>query len=158
MSNTALRPVFTCTVIGTPVPQGSSRAFNIPGRRMPIVTSDNKNLKSWRSTCASSFIDELLLQGFQPGNPDLPLFSAPVGVTIQFLMPRTKALPKRVEKAHTVKPDLDKLIRSILDALTQARVLVDDSLVTEIRATKRYALTEESPGARVEVRELEAGK
>ena len=47
--------------------------------------------------------------------------------------------PKSVKRAvPTVPPDLDKQIRSILDALTGV-AYVDDSQVTHIIASKSYA-------------------
>ena len=40
----------TFTVWGIPQPKGSTRAFNIPGRRFPVVTSDNPKLKAWEKS------------------------------------------------------------------------------------------------------------
>jgi Holliday junction resolvase RusA-like endonuclease len=130
-------------VIGKPEPQGSSKGFNRGGR--VIITSANKNLKGWRNTMAATFFEHVGDNG--------PIFDGPVEVSAIFLMPRIASLPKSKEKPHTVKPDLDKLLRGLCDSLTQGRVLRDDSLIVAYgRLEKRYALANEAPGVEVEVR------
>jgi Holliday junction resolvase RusA-like endonuclease len=55
-------------------------------------------------------------------------------VTLLFIMPR----PKTVKRAEpSVAPDLDKLVRAALDALTSV-AYEDDGQVTEIHAIKIY--------------------
>jgi Holliday junction resolvase RusA-like endonuclease len=55
-------------------------------------------------------------------------------VTLLFVMPR----PKTVKRAEpSVAPDLDKLVRAALDALTSV-AYEDDGQVTEIHAIKIY--------------------
>ena len=60
----------------------------------------------------------------------LPPLDLPVGVMITFYMPRPASDKKRVW-AYT-KPDVDKLVRSTLDSLTEAGVLIDDSRVVSL--------------------------
>ena len=135
---------FHCKVIGTPVPQGSSKGFNRGGR--VIITSANKNLKPWRNTMASNFVEAI-------GSRQAPLFSGPVEVSATFIMPRIASLPKSREKAHTVKPDLDKLLRALGDSLSESQVLADDALITQYsNLKKRYALVGEAPGVEVTVK------
>lgn len=53
-------------------------------------------------------------------------------------MPRTWSVSKRVQlqgAPHTTKPDLDNLIKALMDA-----VLKDDAHVFDIRAEKRWTL------------------
>lgn len=58
---------------------------------------------------------------------------------------RTKGRGLRQELApdaprwHTTYPDVDKCLRLVMDALTQARVIDDDSLVAVVSASKRWA-------------------
>lgn len=142
------RLIFRCTVIGNPVPQGSAKAFMPRGWKRPIVTSDNKRLRPWRNIMATTF-----LEAVEATKAARPMFCGPVIVSATFLMGRTKSLPKTREKPHTVKPDLDKLLRALCDALTEGCVLADDSLIVEYgRLVKRYALVGEAPGVTVEVR------
>ncbi len=75
--------------------------------------------------------------------------SKSVHVMLMFALPR----PKSVERVQpTVKPDLDKLQRPVLDALTGI-AYIDDAQVTHIVASKRYADGVE-PCVFIEVREV----
>ena len=55
-----------------------------------------------------------------------------------------------------MKPDIDKLQRSTLDALGEAGVWRDDSQVVDIRAWKSYA-DNETPGAVITVASMAVG-
>ena len=58
----------------------------------------------------------------------------PVALTLAFSMPRGKTVTRPFA---TVAPDLDKLCRAVLDALTGVAYL-DDCQVTDLRAVKGY--------------------
>lgn len=69
-----------------------------------------------------------------------PRYDGPVAVNAAFFLPRPKSAKKRLWP-H-VKPDLDKLIRAVCDALApykQPGVLRDDSRIVTWHATKDYA-------------------
>ena len=125
-------------VYGVPVPQGSARAFT-HGSRV-VVTSDNKNLKKWRTYCAFVLRTEIAAHGKYEG---------PVEVDLRFYFDRPKShlngsgsLRKGYSPSHTVKPDLDKLVRALLDAGTDAGVWHDDAQVVRLTASKRYVGTD----------------
>jgi crossover junction endodeoxyribonuclease RusA len=127
--------VITFRVASIPKPKGSMRAFVRGGR--PILTSDNPGLKGWEAVVrhqAQQHIPALL--------------EASVAITLSFALPRTKSLPKRLERPHLTRPDVDKLARSVLDALTGV-AFSDDAQVTQLACTKRYALEGEQPGVLV---------
>lgn len=122
---------------GNPYPQGSKSAF-VRGGRAVIVEGTGKGIqkhKVWRSIVKQA-ADEAAesLSG-------LPL-DCPVHVELTFFMSRPKSVKRLLP---TVKPDLDKLVRSVLDAIT-GNVLSDDSRVVTLTAKKFYADEEESPG------------
>lgn len=121
-------------VIGTPIPQGSKTAYVRGGRA--VLVEANKKLPLWRKTvqdaAREAFVGELL--------------SSPVSVEITFFMPRPKN-PKWADLPAS-KPDLDKLIRAVFDALTGI-VWVDDALAVSVEAHKFWAVDE--PGCRVEI-------
>ena len=105
-------------VDGIPVPQGSMRVFN--GH---VVHNKGAELAVWRSAIAI----EARRAGCTPEQ-------GAVKLDLLFVMPK----PKTVKRTHpTVAPDLDKLIRAALDAMT-AIAYVDDGQVTEITAQKVY--------------------
>lgn len=133
--------MITFTVPGIPAPQGSMRAFMRKGARFPVVTSDNRNLKPWRQSVAFAAALETPVNG--------GLWQGPVSIGVVFYLPRPKSLPKRVEYP-TKKPDCDKLVRGILDALTGI-LWRDDSQVVEMAARKLYG---DPPRAEITVQEL----
>ena len=132
-------------VPGVPVPQGSMKAFHRPGMRFAVVTADNKKTKPWRLDVAAA------AHGCRAGYAEV---GQAVFVAVTFLMPRTKGdfgkkgLKPSAPAQHTKKPDCDKLVRAILDALTGV-VFADDSQVVSVTAVKRYVLAGEVPGCHV---------
>jgi crossover junction endodeoxyribonuclease RusA len=69
---------------------------------------------------------------------DYPIFIGPVGLVITFYLRRPQR-PK--DEQHVTKPDLDKLVRGICDALTGV-LYMDDAQVNWLAASKHYAITE----------------
>lgn len=121
------------TVLGTPIPQGS-KTIQRAGTKAWLTDANVNKLKPWRKAITAAVQEQL---------GDWNLTADPVCVRLTFLMPR----PSTVTRSHhTVKPDLDKLIRSALDGITDAAdptsgtgVWVDDSQVVRITAEKEYS-------------------
>ena len=91
----------------------------------------SKREKPWRSLVSDNARIAMKREQFTQFDKDVP-----VSVRITFFMPR----PKTVERhMPTVPPDIDKLCRAVLDALTDVGVWVDDSQVVDLGATKIYA-------------------
>jgi crossover junction endodeoxyribonuclease RusA len=143
MSNDAI--VFT--VIGVPQPQGSARAFTYhrkPEKGGGIgarVDSDNQKLKAWRRDVA------LAARRVYRGDPIV----GPVRVVAEFYLPRPKSL--RGDRSHVTRPDCDKLLRGICDAVTDV-LIEDDSQVTQVKGTKAYAAIGRPPCAVIAVTPL----
>lgn len=77
-----------------------------------------------------------------------------MSVRLGFVLPRPKSTPKRSPTPPATKrPDLDKLTRAVLDALTNVW-LADDSQVVHIEASKRIAEIDETPGVHITVNPL----
>lgn len=125
-------------VHGTPTPQGSKRGFVVNGRAV-ITDSNPAPLKVWRDDVKHAALEAM--SGRSP-------FEGPVEIKVTFTLVRPKSV-KRVWP-H-VRPDIDKLMRSLLDALTTAGVYGDDSQVVIITAVKVYGI---HPGAEVIVRQV----
>lgn len=131
-----MNPAVSFRVIGLPAPQGSKT-------RMPngfMVEAGRKKLEPWRTAVANAARE----QQEQHGTID-----EPVTVRVTFTMPPTKSDPHRYR--HTTKPDLDKLVRALLDSLVHAQLLRDDSLAFRIHATKTYATSDGFIGATVDI-------
>lgn len=106
-------------VRGRPVPQGSMK-FVRPG---VMIHSRSQDLALWRADIARN----AELFGFKP-------IASAVKVELDFVMSR----PKSSKRAFpSVKPDLDKLIRAVLDGLTGV-AFEDDSQVILIQSSKTY--------------------
>ena len=128
-------------VLGTPVTQGSTRAF-VRGTRA-IVTHDKREpLLNWRASIAQAAQLAANSAKAPPGTP--------VSVSVLFRLQRPKSAPKRVTEV-TTKPDVDKLARAALDALTGV-LWADDSQVVSLHAQKEYAGAAQPCGALFVVR------
>jgi crossover junction endodeoxyribonuclease RusA len=126
-------------VYGVPAPQGSKKGFVVNGR-VNMVEQSHKKLKPWREEISDA--GARVMDGRDP--LDGPLF-----VNITFFMKRP-AKPKFTDYP-AVFPDVDKITRSVLDALKMAGVIVDDARVVACMATKVFAATPEEQGAMITV-------
>jgi Holliday junction resolvase RusA-like endonuclease len=143
--------VIKLTVYGKPQPQGSSRAFIPKGWNRAVITSDNKELKSFRQEASKA----ALVARNEAGFTDV-IFGkhVPVEVSFKFFFQRPASVSKkRVE--HVVKPDLSKLVRAAEDSLTGI-IFHDDSQIVSYGSTrKEYGLPER---AEITVTECEANE
>lgn len=130
-------------VPGTPIPQGSKRGFyNKRTQRVQIVDADRNGLAEWRMKVTAYARDGATVLGYP-----VPI-EGPVGVRIAFILPRPQSHYGTGKNAKTLKPsaprypakmpDIDKLVRAILDGITDAGLWLDDGQVIWIKATKEY--------------------
>lgn len=131
----------TFSVPGVPVPQGSKQAFSNGGKTWLVEA--NKAVYPWREKVAHSAQIAMDLHQLAP-------FDGAVSLEIDFIMPKPKTVTRQLP---TAKPDLDKMIRAINDAITGI-CFVDDARVVRITAGKYYARFGE-PGAIITVTELD---
>ena len=99
------------------MPQGSLNFYN--GR---AVHSNQKYLHPWRKKISAECADRV------------SVMSGPVDMDMRFVL----AKPRTVKRDQPiVRPDLDKLVRAVLDALTGV-AYEDDSQVVRLSAAKQY--------------------
>lgn len=132
--------VIAFRVYGAPQPKGSTRAFLPKGSRFPVVTSSNAKMKPWAQEISGAAAS--IARGVDTTD-------RAISVRLDFYLTRPASAPRRVW-APIRKPDLDKLVRAVLDALTGI-AWVDDSQVVSIQTTKRFATPAEPPGVSVSV-------
>jgi crossover junction endodeoxyribonuclease RusA len=118
--------MFRLFVPGIPKPQGSKSAFK-RGNRIVLVEA-SKSLPEWRNTL------EWTITAYTQENRFTTVLR-PFSIELHFWLPRAKTNAKPF---HTQKPDLDKLIRAVLDALTKAKAIKDDSYCVELSARKSW--------------------
>jgi Holliday junction resolvase RusA-like endonuclease len=156
----------TFSVAITPEPQGSTKAFIIEGQlnvldpcdasgkpnwvRRPraIVTSDNPDLKSYRAIISAHARNAIVRSKM-----DAPMAPKHVGVCldVQFVFVKPPSVTKK-RLQMVVRPDVDKCLRSTMDALTGILYL-DDSQVVEVTTRKSYGEVE---GVRITARIVES--
>lgn len=129
---------FSFFVPGEPITEGSTRAF-ASGQRVVVTHDRGPELAAWRTRVKRAAQEAAREAGWEPR------YDGPVVVDAVFMLRRPKSAKKRL-MPH-VKPDLDKLIRAVGDALApykQPGVLKDDSRIVTWHASKHYAIPYES--------------
>lgn len=109
----------------------------------------SKAVKPWRESIKWAVL------GARPAGTLLFPAGVPVAVELRFVMKRPVSAPKRSTPAAVKRPDVDKLARAVLDALSSV-VWADDSQVVDLHPTKRIAELGESPGVHIVVFECGA--
>ena len=114
-------------IIGTPVPKGRPKFFKVGGFVKPYTPV---NTRKWEE-----FMRHQALR-YRP----LVLWDGPIAMSLTFLMPRPKSLPKKVIH-HVKKPDLDNLAKSVKDAF-QGIIYQSDSQICVLNVEKKYSIDE----------------
>jgi len=117
--------MFSYFIEGEPAPQGSKNGFIKNGR--VVLVESSKKVKPWRAAVARETVQFMR---------NREMITDPVEITLLFHLPRPKSVTRLFP---SVKPDLDKLIRSTFDGLTTGGLYTDDALVIAVTATKTYA-------------------
>ena len=128
------------TVYGKPQQKGSKRVFPVKGKgRMDYVVRDaNPNARPWASAISAEAAAVMTGRSLVHG---------PVGVDLDFYFRRPKSHYRTGRYADQLRdsapaemittPDVDKLARCALDALTGI-VFRDDSQIAELSVRKHY--------------------
>jgi Holliday junction resolvase RusA-like endonuclease len=126
------------SITGDPASQGSHAIMQ--GR---IVQVNSKKHKAWRTAIVNEVIATL--------PADWEPIDGPCELIVNFYLAKPASVTR---SSPSVAPDLDKLVRSVGDALAIAGVYTDDSRITRISARKLYAQGIE-PGATITVNSLD---
>ncbi len=134
-------------VAGRPQQRGSKRPMPRKGGGPALMIDDNPRSKPWMAAVASV--------ASQAMNGET-LMDGPLHIKVWFWFKRPKShyrsngdLKATAPEWHASRPDCDKLLRSIGDALSGV-VYRDDSQLAEVVAEKRYTENSECVVVRVE--------
>jgi Holliday junction resolvase RusA-like endonuclease len=119
-------------VQGTPVPQGSTKSFYLKKLERVVTTHVNASeLRDWR------FAIKLQAEKAMQANHYIMSDEkdSAYAVTMSFFFLKPKSIK---HNSKNTKPDLDKLIRSVLDALT-GTCFINDSRVIMTHASKEFS-------------------
>lgn len=133
-------------VAGDPETKGSTRSFRVRNSDRIVTTSDNPRLKNWEARVALGAQRIAEEKGWKP-EP----WPAYYTVALHFFLKRPGA-PKYVTRPAK-RPDLDKLTRAVLDAISGI-LYADDGQVVSIEAEKLFYGGENvhgSPGLQVNI-------
>jgi len=122
------------TVYGNPIAQPRHRIAKNRGRYIPA----DHAVHEWK--------DRLRLMAQEKKT----YFDENYAITMKllFALARPKSYPKKFSLQHTVRPDLDNLIKAVKDAL-QGVIYKDDSQVNSIVADKDYIDVDEKPNVQI---------
>ena len=96
------------SVLGEPSPEGSTRAFYI---KAVVTHSNQSNLEAWRNRVATE------AQRALEGSSWISDSSSAYALDVDFYLTRPPSVQPHKRLHPIVKPDLDKFIRAINDAL-----------------------------------------
>lgn len=139
-------------VAGTPVPQGSKRAWLGKDNHVHMTEDAGKRHTSWRFELSGQARQQMVDTGY------IEPFTQAIHISLNFKQHRPlshygSGRNDRVVKATASQfpvkvPDIDKLTRAVLDALTSI-VWVDDSQVVKLTANKSYVERWEQEGVHI---------
>ena len=136
-------------IVGRPAPQGSKKTGGA-GQLLEV----SAYLPAWRAACRIGAYKAFAAADI--GTDHLPVF--PIGVPVVIERLWFLVGPEQCRSGGTTAPigtpDVDKLLRSTLDALggarrQTARVFADDSQIVRIDGLRKMRCGERSPGASI---------
>lgn len=136
-------PVLSCHVDGMPATKGSYKPVRNRRTGKTLLVGMNKNEHQWRAHVAETLRSQWFAQH---RTSTMPRLDAPLCVHAVFLLPRPKSVRPTTRPWPSVAPDIDKLSRCLLDAITDSELIHDDGRVIHLDAVKHYAPTPHTVG------------
>lgn len=143
------------SVPGRVVPQGGMKAINVGGKPR-VMHQKTRELMDYRARIAIAARDA-----------GAEIVDGPIELYVMFFFDRPKlhfgtgrnaeVLKPSAPRYPVGRPDIDKCLRSVLDALTQI-CFHDDSQVVAVNASKHYVDAGVGPETVIEVERLNDGK
>lgn len=129
--------VISFFIPGVPRPKGSSQIYHTKNGS-PYVAAGSKYQYEWENTIRDTILEhapQLISSTLYDESPLQKHYLQPVGLQLVF-----KLTPVKKYRAHaTSYPDIDKLTRCTLDALTKSHLIHDDRQIVYTETMKQYA-------------------
>lgn len=138
----------TIRVFGRPAKQGSKDFKGMRGGHPILVEADTK-LPAWRKAVIAAARNAMTATRWAT-------LDGPIDIDATVYLPRPASVTRQLPTSQN-DGDGDKYLRACCDALTLARVWVDDSRATDQRIRKRYA-DHRPPGALIVVRPVDPAR
>lgn len=136
-------------VVGVPATAGSFVPRKRKNGSLYLLRSGSQKHREWRQAAEATIRQAVRLWQWEVSSDD------EYSVSLSFLLPKPKSVTR---KQPNVKPDIDKLCRSTLDALTVGHAIDDDARIIQLTASKTYAAGTEQPGCYITVNKLNETK
>lgn len=136
-------------VIGIPATAGSFVPRKRKNGSLYLLRSGSQKHREWRQAAETTIRQAVRLWQWEVSPDD------EYSVSLSFLLPKPKSVSR---DQPNVKPDIDKLCRSTLDALTVGKAIDDDARIIQLIASKTYAAGSEQPGCYITVNKLNETK
>jgi len=147
-------------VAGTPIPQGSKRAwYNAATKQVHMTEDAGSRHSTWRFELSGAARQAMADAGY------IEPFEQPIHCSLHFRQHRPLGHYGTGKNARLVKasapplpikpPDIDKLSRAVLDSMTSI-VWVDDSQVVRLTAAKTFVERWEEEGVSIYISTYEA--
>lgn len=129
------------------------RARVVPGaggkRPFPSLYTPPKT-KAWEEHVGQEALQQLRSVEVEGDDFTLPIRDVRILASLRFNLKKPASYPKSMKHA-VKKPDLDNLVKAILDGIVMAGVIEDDNCITDMSISKRYADAEHPVGVEVEL-------
>lgn len=132
-------------------PKDRHRARVVHGKKPWVQFYDTERNRLWEHHTGTTVLAQLrgvVVQGDRDFT--LPLTGCRVLMSLRFNLRKPVSYSKKVIH-QTVKPDLDNLTKSVLDALVGNGILPDDNCITDLMLAKRYADDSHPVGVEIEM-------
>lgn len=136
-------------VIGIPATAGSFVPRKRKNGSLYLLRSGSQKHREWRQAAETTIRQAVKLWQWETSADD------EYSVSLSFLLPKPRTVTR---EQPNVKPDIDKLCRSTLDALTVGQAIDDDARIIQLIASKTYAGSNEQPGCYITVNKLNKGE
>lgn len=111
-----------------------TKSYSIKGNPIPWARAGVYQNRFYDSQKNEKLLFSISLQS---QHDEEPLFDKPMALIANFYMPIPQNKKNHKNKFHSSKPDLDNLLKFLLDAIKNV-IIKDDRMINSITSSKKY--------------------